>query len=161
MDPQLMALIQKKMEQPKAESSLQSQIGSLYEQMKQNAQLDQFQKSFMQSMGGLNEEDPFNAQRSIGRKADFGRLFKMGVGSAMSGTIGGLLRGFIPSGFGGLQGLPAIAGGVMLKKFSKGSGFLSLMGDGSIVGGISQMVSGFVPTFGGGGRSALQGIDFG
>ena len=82
---------------------------------------------------------------SVGLNKD--TLF-MAVGSAISGTVSGLLGRALPIGsLQGISGLPAIITGIVLKKFLFKTGALSKVAEGVLIAGVANAVSGFIPSF--------------
>ena len=66
-----------------------------------------------------------------------------GLGAGVSGTVSGIISSVVPMNF-GISGLPAIIGGMVLKKF--GGGALKDIGEGVLIAGIGQVASGFIPS---------------
>ena len=82
---------------------------------------------------------------SVGLNKD--TLF-MAVGSAISGTVSGLLGRALPIGsLQGISGLPAIITGIVLKKFLFKTGALRKVAEGVLIAGVANAVSGFIPSF--------------
>ena len=99
---------------------------------------------FEMSMGGL---------LSTSGKAS---LPLMAVGSALAGTAGGLVSGFLGNFGTSVVGLPAMLAGGILKMTIAKSGKGADLADGVLLAGISQLVGGLL----GGSISNLFGQDF-
>ena len=67
-----------------------------------------------------------------------------GLGAGVSGTVSGIISSVVPMNF-GISGLPAIIGGMVLKKFG-GAGAIRDIGEGVLIAGIGQLAAGFIPS---------------
>ena len=65
-----------------------------------------------------------------------------GLGAGVSGTVSGIISSVVPMNF-GISGLPAIIGGMVLKKFG-GAGAIRDIGEGVLIAGIGQLAAGFI-----------------
>ena len=75
--------------------------------------------------------------------------FEQKLGAALAGTVSGALTSAIPQ-INIFAGIPAIIGGVVMKKFLGGTGITGDIGDGLMIAGISEAISGLI------GSSLLQ-----
>ena len=74
---------------------------------------------------------------------------QMSIGAALAGTVSGALTSAIPQ-INIFAGIPAIIGGVVIKKFLGATGLTGDVGDGLMIAGISEAISGLI------GSSLLQ-----
>ena len=75
---------------------------------------------------------------------------QMSIGAALAGTVSGALSSAIPQ-INIFAGIPAIIGGVVMKKFLGATGITGDIGDGLMIAGISEAISGLI------GSSLLSG----
>ena len=68
----------------------------------------------------------------------------MAVGSALAGTAGGFVSGFLGTFGGAVAGLPSMVAGALLKITLAKSGKASDIANGIMLAGISQLVSGLL-----------------
>jgi len=74
---------------------------------------------------------------------------QMALGAALAGTVSGALTSAVPQ-INIFAGVPAIIGGVVIKKFLGSTGLTGDVGDGLMIAGISEAISGLI------GSSLLQ-----
>jgi len=75
---------------------------------------------------------------------------QMSIGAALAGTVSGALSSAIPQ-INIFAGIPAIISGVAMKKFLGATGITGDIGDGLMIAGISEAISGLI------GSSLLSG----
>ena len=107
------------------------------------------------SLNEMLDKEPVSFEQ---KELDFGMSIKtlginkdtlyLALGSAVSGTVSGLIASVIPVGsLQGIAGLPQIVAGVILRGFIFKTGATAQIANGVLVAGIANAISGFIPQF--------------